>query len=51
MRSHDAWRDTIKVCKYFTEHPRPHLYIRELPIDVHIQIHRRKQGFTQIITR
>lgn len=33
--SHDTWRDTIKVCKYFTEHPRPHLYIRELPIEVH----------------
>ena len=27
--SHDTWRDTIKVCKYFTEHPRPHLYNRE----------------------
>lgn len=33
--SHDTWKDTIKVCKYFIEHPCPHLYIRELPIDVH----------------
>lgn len=33
--SHDTWDDTLKVCRYFLEHPRPELYIRELPIDVH----------------
>lgn len=33
--SHDSWPDTIKVCQYFMAHPRPDLYIRELPIDIH----------------
>lgn len=33
--SHDTWEDTIKVCHYFISHPRPNLYIRELPIDIH----------------
>lgn len=29
------WADMMKVCKYFIATPRPNLYIRELPIDVH----------------
>lgn len=33
--SHDTWEDTLKVCRYFLAHPRPGLYIRELPIDIH----------------
>lgn len=32
---HDKWLDTLKVCKYFLENPKPNLYIRQLPIDVH----------------
>src|SRR5690606_6157232 len=27
---HDTWLDTIKVCKYFLQHPKPNLYIRQL---------------------
>ncbi|MFW2475390.1 MAG: Wadjet anti-phage system protein JetD domain-containing protein [Sediminibacterium sp.] len=29
------WDNIIKVCNYFLEVPRPHLYIRQLPIKVH----------------
>lgn len=29
------WNSVIKVCKYFLDNPRPDLYIRQLPIDVH----------------
>jgi hypothetical protein len=29
------WPELIRVCRYFVAHPRPGLYIRELPIDVH----------------
>ena len=29
------WESLLKVCKYFKATPQPHLYIRELPIQVH----------------
>jgi len=29
------WDDLLVVCDYFLKHPRPSLYIRELPIPVH----------------
>jgi hypothetical protein len=29
-----VWPDTLQVCRYFIEHPRPQLYARELPIPV-----------------
>jgi len=32
---HETWPETLKVCKYFFENPKPNLYIRQLPIDVH----------------
>lgn len=32
---HDTWFDTLKVCKYFIQNPRPKLYIRQLPIEIH----------------
>jgi hypothetical protein len=32
---HDTWEDTLKVCEYFLRCPRPNLYVRQLPIDVH----------------
>lgn len=33
--SHNTWKETLSVCRYFLAHPRPNLYIRELPIDIH----------------
>jgi hypothetical protein len=32
---HDSWEDTLKVCLYFLDHPKPEMYIRQLPIDIH----------------
>lgn len=32
---HDSWVDTLKVCEYFLRCPKPSLYIRQLPVDVH----------------
>lgn len=32
---HGSWEDLLAVCTYFTQNPRPNLYIRELPIPVH----------------
>lgn len=29
------WRDVLKVCQYFLLNPRPNLYLRQLPIEVH----------------
>lgn len=29
------WDDLLMVCDYFVKHPRPNMYIRELPIPVH----------------
>ncbi len=29
------WTDLIKVCKFFMTNPRPYLYIRELPLELH----------------
>ena len=30
-----SWHDLLKVCQYFQHNPKPNLYIRELPIQVH----------------
>lgn len=32
---HESWPETLSVCHYFLRVPRPKLYIRQLPIDVH----------------
>lgn len=29
------WNDVLKVCQYFLETPRPNLYLRQLPIEIH----------------
>lgn len=30
-----SWNDVLKVCRYFIETPRPNLYLRQLPIEIH----------------
>jgi hypothetical protein len=30
-----VWHDLLTVCAYFVAHPRPNLYLRELPLPVH----------------
>lgn len=29
------WNDVLKVCQYFIQTPRPDLYLRQLPIEIH----------------
>jgi hypothetical protein len=35
LKNAAKWDELIKVCRYFIANPRPNLYIRELPINVH----------------
>jgi len=35
VEQYGVWPDLLAVCAYFLEHPRPDLYLRELPIPVH----------------
>jgi hypothetical protein len=32
---HDTWHDTLKICKYFLATPKPALYTRQLPLEIH----------------
>lgn len=38
------WDGLLKVCTYFKHNPTPHLYIRELPIQVHTKFIERNKG-------
>lgn len=40
----DRWNELLKVCLYFKQHPKPHLYIRELPIQVHTKFIEQNKG-------
>lgn len=33
--NHDRWEDILNVCDFFVNNPRPDMYIRELPLEVH----------------
>lgn len=35
IQNQTYWGSILKVCRYFKKNPRPNLYIRELPINVH----------------
>lgn len=38
------WESILKVCRYFKQSPKPNLYIRELPINVHTKFIERNQS-------
>ena len=38
------WESLLKVCKYFKDTPKPHLYIRELPIQIHTKFIENKKS-------
>lgn len=38
------WGNILKVCQYFKQNPKPNLYIRELPINVHTKFIERNKG-------
>ncbi|MCW3106597.1 MAG: hypothetical protein JWQ09_1103 [Segetibacter sp.] len=35
IENNNIWPELLKVCKYFLKNPKPNLYIRQLPIDIH----------------
>lgn len=41
------WRDVLKVCKYFIATPRPDLYIRQLPVEIHTKFIEENSALTQ----
>jgi len=38
------WQDLIAVCQYFVRNPKPMMYIRELPIEVHTKFVEENKG-------
>lgn len=44
IEQHSKWDDLLQVCDYFVKHPRPNVYIRELPIPVHTKFIEANQG-------
>jgi hypothetical protein len=38
------WNDLLKVCDYFKSNPKPNLYIRELPVQVHTKFIETNKG-------
>ncbi|MCC3589506.1 Wadjet anti-phage system protein JetD domain-containing protein [Microcoleus sp. PH2017_28_MFU_U_A] len=38
------WEDLLRVCLYFQKYPKPHLYLRELPINVHTKFIEKNKG-------
>ncbi len=44
---HGLWEDLLAVCCYFLQHPRPGLYIRELPINVHTKFIEQHRGIVR----
>jgi len=44
------WDNILKVCQYFKKNPKPNLYIRELPINVHTKfIERNKNVIRELL--
>jgi hypothetical protein len=44
IEQHGDWHDLLLVCTYFLGHPRPNLYIRELPIPIHTKFIEQHRG-------
>jgi hypothetical protein len=44
VQNHIDWESILIVCSYFKANPKPNLYIRELPINVHTKFVERNQG-------
>lgn len=44
---HNTWTETLNVCKYFLDNPRPNKYIRQLPIDIHTKYILENKGIVQ----
>lgn len=44
ITSQAEWDSILKVCQYFKQNPKPNLYIRELPINVHTKFIERNKS-------
>ncbi|VAX36118.1 FIG005429: hypothetical protein [hydrothermal vent metagenome] len=44
FENHGQWESLLKVVDYFIRHPKPYLYIRQLPIEVHTKFIEEHQG-------
>lgn len=44
IQNHTEWASILKVCQYFKQNPKPNLYIRALPINVHTKFIERNQS-------
>ncbi|HUW05669.1 MAG TPA: Wadjet anti-phage system protein JetD domain-containing protein [Williamwhitmania sp.] len=44
INNQPEWESILKVCRYFKQNPKPNLYIRELPIQVHTKFIERNQA-------
>ena len=47
IEQHGIWSDLLTVCHYFLEHPRPQMYIRELPVSVHTKFIQQHRGIVR----
>ena len=47
IEQHEIWSDLLTVCRYFLEHPRPQMYMRELPIGVHTKFIEQHRGIVR----
>lgn len=43
------WANLLKVCQYFIQNPKPDLYVRNLPIQVHTKFIEQNQGILRIL--
>ncbi len=44
IQNQNDWEGILKVCSFFKENPKPNLYVRELPINVHTKFVEKNQG-------
>lgn len=44
IQNQTEWTGILKVCNYFIKNPKPNLYLRELPINVHTKFIERNQS-------
>lgn len=47
IEQHAIWLELLAVCQYFLEYPRPQMYIRELPINVHTKFIEQHRGIVR----
>lgn len=49
LQNQNEWGSILKVCSFFKQNPKPNLYVRELPINVHTKFVERNQAIIKDI--